>query len=99
MEVGLVVIGMLAVVDGAELEDSVSARGSSRSGSRSALRDASSSGVRPDSGLLRVRGRGSGSQRKEPRSRDGSEGKELLRGRHFEMCVVDVEGFRDVVVE
>lgn len=90
MEVALVLIGVLAIVDGSELEDSVAAGGSSRSGSRSALRDASSSGVRANGRLLRVRGRSSGSQRKEPRGRDGSQRKELLRGRHFEIRCVDV---------
>lgn len=89
MEVRLVLIGVLTVVDGAELEDAVAAGGLSSNGSRAALRDGGSSGVRSNSGLLRVGRRSGGSQREVSRSVDGSEREEVLglRSRHFEGCL------------
>ena len=89
MEVSLVLIGVLTIVNGAELQDAQAAGGASRKRSRSALRDAGSSRVRSNSGLLRVGRRGSRSEREKSSSRDGSEGEELLRrlgSRHFECC-------------
>lgn len=89
MEVGLVVILVLAVVDGTELEDAEAAGGSSRDGSLAgALRDGSSSGVsaRGADRLLGVRRRGRGREREESRVRDRGEREELLGSgrRHVE---------------
>lgn len=87
VEVGLVVIGVLAVVDGTELENTESAGGLSRNGGLAgSLRDGSTS-VSASGGLLGVRRRGLGSEREEPGRRRGSEGEELLGGgsRHFDI--------------
>lgn len=89
VEVSLVVVLVLAIVDRAELEDAVSAGGSSRDGSLAgALRDGGSAGVSAGTsdGLLGVGGRGRGGEGEEARVRDGGEGEEslLVGRRHLE---------------
>lgn len=92
MEVRLVLIGVLTVVNRPELQDAIAAGVASRKRSGSALRDSGISGVRSDSGLLRVGRRSSGSEGEESSSRSGSEGEKLLRlgSRHFEIRKMEV---------
>jgi len=95
VKVGLVVTGVLAVVDGSELEDAVAVGAAGTRGSAGR----SSSGSGPDvrasagDGLLGVRGRGGRGQREEVGPGSRGEGEELLRrkARHFEREVFGEE--------
>lgn len=80
VEVGLVVVLVLAIVDGAELQDAVPPGGSS--GDRSlGARGGGSTGVSASTGhgLLGVGRRGRGGEGEEPRVRNRGEGEESLR--------------------
>lgn len=88
VEVGLVVIGVLAVVDGAELEDAVAVGAAGARGSAGRSSRGSGPGVRARAGdgLLGVRGRGGRGQREEVGPGSRGEGEELLgrKAGHFE---------------
>ena len=90
MKVGLVLIGMLAVVNRSKLEDAVAVVGAGAGAgglSRGSSRRRGTS-VRADSGLLRVLGSSGWGEGEERRLGSRGEREELLRrkSRHCECC-------------